>query len=251
MLNEPTLDKLHAMRLGTMAETWLQQQQDPEMAQLSFEERLGMLVDAEYVARENRKLTRRLRDAKLRIPSACVEDIQYVARRNLDKRLMRQLATCRWLDEHLNVMVTGATGVGKTFIACALGQQACRKGYRAMYRRVTRLLDELALARADGTYPRLLTRLARMDLLILDDWGMGTLNEIQRHDLMEVIEDRDGDHSTLIASQLPPEKWHEQIGDPTIADAILDRLIHRAYKVELKGPSRRSKAPKEASKKTR
>jgi DNA replication protein DnaC len=250
MLNEPTLEKLHTMRMSTMAESWLEQQRDPEMDGLNFDERLGMLVDAEYIARENRKLHRRLREAKLRIPQACMEDIHYAARRGLDKPQMRQLGTCKWLSESLNVVVTGATGVGKTFIACAFGQQACRRGYRTMYRRVTRLLDELVLARADGTYPQLLSRFARMDLLILDDWGMGTLTETQRHDLLEVLEDRDGDRSTLVASQLPPEKWHEQIGDPTVADAILDRLIHRAYKIGLKGPSRRKPKKETGTKKT-
>jgi len=233
------MQKLTAMQMGTMAESWQAQHQDPEIGSLSFDERFGMLVDAEYLARENRKLTRRLREAKLRLPNACVEDIQYSARRGLQKAEIHQLRTCVWIAEHLNVLITGATGVGKTYIACALGQQACRKGYRTMYRRVARLLDELTLARADGSYPKLLARFARMDLLILDDWGMGKLNAAQRHDLLEVLEDRDGDRSTLVARQLPPDKWHEQIGDPTVADAILDRLIHRAYKIALKGPSRR------------
>jgi DNA replication protein DnaC len=244
MLTEPTLTKLNAMKLSIMAESWQEQQRDPGVSDLSFDERLGLLVDAEYIARENRKLTRRLREAKLRLPNACVEDVQCAASRGLPKAELHQLRTCLWIEEHLNVVITGKTGVGKTYVTCALGQQACRKGYRVMYRRVTRLLDEMSLARADGTYPRLLARFARMDVLILDDWGMGKLKELQRHDLLEVLEDRDGDRSTLVASQLPPEKWHEQIGDPTVADAILDRLIHRAYKLNLKGPSRRKEKPK-------
>ena len=175
MLTEPTLTKLNAMKLSSMAESWQKQQRDPGIADLSFDERLGLLVDAEYIARENRKLTRRLREAKLRLPHACVEDVQCTASRGLPKAELHQLRTCLWIEEHLNVVITGKTGLGKTYVACALGQQACRKGYRVMYRRVTRLLDEMTLARADGTYPRLLARFARMDVLILDDWGMGKL----------------------------------------------------------------------------
>ncbi len=239
MLNEPTLDKLHAMRLNAMAGAWLEQQKDPEMAQLPFDERFGLLIDIEHLARHNRRLARRLSEAKLRIPSACTEDIDTAARRNLDKATVRELATCRWVHQHHNVVITGATGTGKTYIACALANKACRSNYRALYRRVPRLLSELKLARADGTYPRLLARFAKADVLVLDDWGIGSLTEMQRHDLFEVVEDRDGQRATVIGSQLPLTKWHTHIGDPTVADAILDRLVHQAYKIQLKGPSRR------------
>jgi DNA replication protein DnaC len=152
---------------------------------------------------------------------------------------MRQLATCRWVDEHHNILITGPTGVGKTYLACALAQQACRKGYRTFYRRLARLFEELTLVRADGSYPKLLAKLARADVLVLDDWGIGTLKDAQRHDLLEVMEDRDALRSTVITSQLPRDGWHDYLGDPTVADAVLDRLVHNAYTITLKGPSRR------------
>ena len=239
MLNEPTLEKLYAMRMGAMAEAWLTQQKEPKTAQLSFDERLGLLVDVEHLARQNRKLKRRLSEAKLRIPSACPEDIDTPARRNLNKATIRELARCQWIEHHNSVIITGATGTGKTYIACALANKACRMGYRVLYRRMPRLLSELKLARADGTYPRLLSRFAKTDLVVLDDWGIGSLTEMQRHDILELIEDRDALRSTVITSQLPQTKWHDHIGDPTVADAILDRVVHQAYKIALKGPSRR------------
>jgi DNA replication protein DnaC len=194
----------------------------------------SLLVDAEYQARDNRRLTRLLKDAQLRIPEACVEDVATSAARGLDKATLRQLAACGWVNEHLNVLVTGGTGVGKSFLACALAQSACRKGLRVLYRRVPRLLDELALARAEGSHARLLSKLAKFDVLVLDDWGLGTPKDSQRHDLLEVLEDRYGRVSTVVTSQLPREKWHEWL-----ADAILDRLVNNAYKIELKGHSRR------------
>lgn len=239
MLHEPTVEKLHNLRLSTMAEAWQQQQRDAKIGALSFDERFTLLVDAEYQARDNRRLTRLLKDAQLRIPQACVEDVATTPGRNLDKATLRQLASCTWITEHLNVLITGGTGAGKSFLACALAQSACRKGIRTTYRRVPRLLDELALARAEGSHARLLAKLAKFDVLVLDDWGLGTPKDSQRHDLLEVIEDRYGQLSTIVTSQLPREKWHEWIGDPTMADAILDRLVNNAYKVELKGHSRR------------
>lgn len=239
MLNEPTIEKLHHLRLANMAEAWEQQQRDAAIGALSFDERFSLLVDAEYQARDNRRLTRLLKDAQLRIPEACVEDVATSAARGLDKATLRQLAACGWVNEHLNVLVTGGTGVGKSFLACALAQSACRKALRVLYRRVPRLLDELALARAEGSHARLLSKLAKFDVLVLDDWGLGTPKDSQRHDLLEVLEDRYGRVSTVVTSQLPREKWHEWLGDPTIADAILDRLVNNAYKIELKGHSRR------------
>lgn len=239
MLNQPTVEKLHALRLGTMAEAWRTQQRDTAASALSFDERFAMIVDAEYLARDNRRLARLLKDAELRIPGACMEDVDGSASRGVDRAMLRQLATCAWIGDHLNVLVSGSTGVGKSYLASALGQCACRRGLRVLYRRVSRLFDEISLSRADGSYARLLARLAKADLLILDDLGLGTLTEAHRHDLLEVLEDRYGRSSTVVTSQLPPTNWHEWIGDPTLADAILDRLVHNAYKLDLKGPSKR------------
>ncbi len=239
MLTEPTLEKLKSMRLHALGEAWTAQQKDPEAQRLSFDERLGMLVDAEWLARENKRLGRLLKEAKLRIGSACVEDIDYPPRRELEKATIRQLATCRWIAEHQNIVITGMTGTGKTYLACALAQQACRKGYRAIYRRATRLNEELALAHADGTYSILLARLARADVLVIDDWGLAPPKDQERRDLLEVLEDRCGDRSTLLTSQVPTTKWHDYIGDPTVADAVCDRLLHNAHRIVLKGPSRR------------
>jgi DNA replication protein DnaC len=239
MLHEPTIEKLYELRLAIMAEAWQQQQKDAKIAALSFDERFTLIVDAEHQARDNRRLTRLLKDAQLRIPEACVEDVAASPARGLEKAMLRQLASCSWVAEHLNVLITGGTGVGKSFLACALGQSACRKALRVTYRRVPRLLDELALARAEGTHARLLGKLAKFDVLVLDDWGLGAPKDSQRHDLLEVIEDRYGRVSTVVTSQLPVGKWHEWIGDPTMADAILDRLVNNAYKIDLKGHSRR------------
>lgn len=239
MLNEPTMEKLRALRLEAMAAAWTEQQKNTDASTLGFDERLGLLIDAEWMHRENKRLGRLLKDAKLRLHNACVEDIDFSARRELDKSVVRQLATCRWVHEHQNVVVTGATGTGKTYIACALAQQACRKGYRALYRRAPRLFDELVLARADGTHVRLLAKLARADVLVIDDWGLAAIGDRERRDLLEVLEDRYGNRSTIMASQLPPSKWHDTLGDATIADAVCDRLLHNAHRIVLKGPSRR------------
>lgn len=244
MLNEPTLDKLRAMRLTAMTETWLEQQRDPRTTTLSFDERFGLLVDAEYVHRENRRLARRLAEAKLRHSDACLEDLDLSAARGLESSLVKNLASCRWIDDHLNVVVTGATGVGKTYLACALGQRACRRGYRVLYRRTPRLLEELQLAHADGSFAQVLTRLVRVDLLILDDWGITPLRDQDRRDLFEVVEDREGTRSTIITSQIPVAKWHDYVGDPTIADALADRLLHSSHRIALKGPSRRKELNK-------
>jgi DNA replication protein DnaC len=242
VLTEPTLEKLKTLRLYALGEAWTAQQKDPEAQKLSFDERLGMLVDAEWLARENRRLGRLLKEAKLRIGSACLEDVDYSPKRELEKATVRQLATCRWIAEHQNVVITGMTGTGKTYLACALAQQACRKGYRAIYRRATRLNEELALAHADGTYSILLARLARADVLVIDDWGLAPPKDQERRDLLEVLEDRCGDRSTILTSQVPTAKWHDYIGDPTVADAVCDRLLNNAHRLVLKGPSRRKES---------
>jgi DNA replication protein DnaC len=246
MLNPPTIEKLHTLKLTALATAWTAQQQDAAVTGLSFDERFGLLVEAEWVARENLRLTRTLRAAKLKLSQACVEAIDYAARRELDKALLRQLATGHWVAEHQAVLISGATGTGKTFVACALAHQACRQGHRALYWRVPRLFHALALARAEGTYTRLLGKLARMDVLVLDDLALVPLQEAERRDLLEVLEDRYGTRATIVTSQLPPNHWHEHIGDPTLADAICDRLLHNSHRLMLKGPSRRKEGKLES-----
>jgi DNA replication protein DnaC len=245
MLNEPTLEKLKALRLPAFAAAWQAQHHDHALSALGFDERLALLVDAEWLARENKRLATALREAKLRLGHACVEDIDYPVRRELERAAVRQLATCTWVAEHHNVVITGMTGTGKTFVACALAQQACRKGYRALYRRVPRLCEELTLAHADGSYLWLLAKLARMDVLVLDDWALGPFRDQDRRDLLEILEDRSGSRATIVTSQLPPKEWHDHVNDPTIADAICDRLLHQAHRLVLKGPSRRKETPTE------
>jgi DNA replication protein DnaC len=243
MLSEPTLEKLKSLRLDAMASMWAEQIKDAEVSKLTFDERFGLLVDAEWLHRENKRMARLLSEAKLKISLACVEDIDYPAARDLDRAVVRQLATCRWVTEHTNAVITGATGVGKTYLACAFAQQACRKGYRAFYRRAPRLFHELALARADGTYIRALGKLARFDVLVIDDFALAPLQDTERNDLLELLDDRCGSRSTIVTSQLPPAKWHEYLHDPSVADAICDRVLHNAHKIVLKGPSRRKEKP--------
>lgn len=243
MLTHPTLDKLQALKCTGMATALAEQMQMPDMEELTFEERLGLLVDREATERENRRLSSRLRRAKLK-HNAALEDIDYRHPRGLDKSLIQSLASCQWVREHLNILLTGPTGVGKTWLACAFAQKACREGYTALYLRLPRLLQDMAIAKGDGRYPKLLATLAKIDVLILDDWGLAKLTAEQRRDLLEIMEDRHGTRSTLATSQLPIEKWHDVIGDPTLADAILDRLVHNAYKINLKGASMRKRKAK-------
>ena len=243
MLKHPTLDKLHALKLTGMAAALEDQSATPDITDLSFEERLGLLVDREMTERDNRRMTSRLRRAKLR-HNAILEDLDYRYSRGLDKGLVQSLAGCQWVKEHLNVLITGPTGVGKTWLACALAHKACREGYTAQYVRLTRLLRELTIAKGDGQYSKLLTNLAKVDVLILDDWGLMKLSAENRRDLLEVLEDRHGRRSTIATSQLPIEEWHGIIGDATLADAILDRLVHNAYKINLRGESMRKQQAK-------
>jgi len=240
MLKHPTLDKLQTLKCTGMAAALADQMAMPDIDELGFEERLGLLVDRELTERENRRLTSRLRRARLR-HNAALEDINYQHRQGLDKGLIQSLAACQWVRERLNVLITGPTGVGKTWLACALAHKACREGYTAQYLRLTRLLRELMVAKGDGRYPKLLADLARVDVLILDDLGLMKLNAEHRRDLLEVLEDRHGRRSTIATSQLPIEEWHGVIGDPTLADAILDRLVHNAYKINLRGESMRKR----------
>lgn len=240
MLLHPTLEKLHALRFTGMAVA-LQEQMEMDLDNtLCFEERLGLLLDREQAVRETRKMQTRLRKAKLR-QDASVEDIDFRHPRNLDKSLVVRLADSHWIKDHTNLIITGPTGVGKSYLACAFAQKACREGYSALYLRMSKLFEDLALAKGDGRYLKLLTTYAKTDVLVLDDYGLTTLNQEQRHDLLEILEDRHGLKSTLVTSQLPVKHWHEQIGDPTLADAILDRLVHTAHKIELDGESMRKR----------
>jgi DNA replication protein DnaC len=243
MLTHPILEKLQNLRFYGMLSCFEEQIQMPDIGKLSFEERLGLLVDREMTERENRRLKTRLNKAKLR-QNACVQDVDFRHPRGLDKTLFMQLADCRWLKEHNNVLIIGPTGVGKTYLACALAHKACQQGYTAFYFRLPRFLNQLSIAKADGRYDKLLKSFARADLLVFDDWGLAKFVKEQRHDLLEILEDRHKLRSTLVTSQVPVKHWHEIIADPTLADAILDRLVHNAYKLTLKGESMRKKQTK-------
>ena len=238
MLYQPTIEKLHELRFFGMAKALQEQAQMPQCDALSFEDRFALLVDREATERENTRLQGRLKMAKLRL-TATIEDIDYRHPRGLDKALVLSLASCQWIRKHDNCIVIGPTGVGKSYLACALAHKACREGYKTRYIRAPRLFEEFATAKADGRYRKLLAAYARIDLLVIDDWGLATLTQEQRQDLLEIMDDRHDLRSTLIASQIPVEKWHSVIGDPTLGDAILDRLVHNAHKLVLKGDSLR------------
>jgi DNA replication protein DnaC len=239
MLQQPMLEKLLAMRLQGMADALKIQEQDPAAGELSFLERLALLIDHQWNWRQNQALARRLHAAKLR-GNACVEDIDFRASRGLDKSVIRALAQeSAWVRNHEHIFVLGPTGVGKSFVACALAQKACRDGYSVLYTRAAALFRDLTLARADGSLRNLLARLGRIDVLLIDDWAMAPLTENERRDFWEICEDRCQTRSTILTSQLPVSRWHEQIGDPTLADGILDRLVHNAHRIEMRGESMR------------
>lgn len=241
MLQEPMMEKLLAMRLHGMADALKTQEQDPGARDLSFLERLALLVDHQWNWRQNQALARRLHVAKLR-GNACVEEIDYRAARGLDKSVIRALAQeSSWVRNHEHIFVLGPTGVGKSFVASALAQKACRDGYSALYTRAAALFRDLAIARADGSLRLLLAKLGRIDLLVIDDWAMAPLSEPERRDFWEICEDRYQTRSMILTSQLPVTRWHEQIGDPTVADGILDRLVHNAHRIEMRGDSMRKK----------
>jgi len=240
MLINHTLDQLRVLKLTGMTDAYQQQLEQPALHELSFDERFALLVERETTHRENRRLTRLLQLAHLK-QSACVEDIDYKHKRGLDRSQMAALVTCDWIRAHHNLHITAPTGTGKSWLACALGNQACRQGLSVRYERASRLLDSLRIARGDGSYGKRLIQLAKTDLLILDDFGLKPLAQQERHDLLEVIEDRHGTRSTLITSQLPVSSWHEYLNDPTVADALLDRLLSHAHRLELKGESMRSR----------
>jgi DNA replication protein DnaC len=238
MLIHQTAEKLKAMRLGAMAELLLNQESQTAAAQLSFEERLGLLVDYEWTNRQNKKLQRLLKNARLKI-NACLEDIDYQHPRKLDKKLMVHLGSMKWLLAHQNVLLSGPTGVGKTYLVCALGNQACRHGFSVRYFKMSKLISAVAAGKADGSLPQFLDRLAKINLLIIDDFGLAPLTAEQGHDFLDIIDDRLERGSTIMASQLPVEHWHQLLGDPTVADAVLDRLVHRAHRLALSGETMR------------
>lgn len=238
MLNEQTMDKLHALKLNGMADAFKEQLEQHDIGHLTFEERFGLLVDRHWTWKEDRRMKRLLKSAKLKI-TACIEDIDFRKPRGIDRSVVLRLASCRWINRTQNIIITGPTGAGKTFLACAFANKACREGFTTLYRRAPRLFQEIAITRADGSYVKLMNKFATTKLLIIDDFGLAPLSDSERRELLEVIEDRQGLSSTIIVSQVPIKNWHENIGDPTIADAILDRIVHNAHKFELEGDSMR------------
>jgi DNA replication protein DnaC len=243
MLTNPTLETLKSLKLHGMLEALEEQQQTPSIQALSFEERVALLVDRERIYRDNQRRTRLLRGARLKVAEASLEDINYKAARGLDKRQIATLATGEWIRRAQNLLITGATGSGKTWIACALAQQTCRQGDSVLYYRVPRLLEELRISHGDGSYIKFLKSLSKASLIVLDDWGLTALSAQDRADLLEILDDRVNTGSTLIASQLPVDTWHAYLGESTLADAILDRLVHHSHRIELKVPGESMRKP--------
>ena len=238
MLTQQTLNKLHDMKLIAMADAFSEQLGQPDLGDLSFEDRFAMLVDRQWTFKEDRRMSRLLRTAKLR-DNACIENIDFKTPRALDKSIVVRLTAGDWIKKAQNVIVLGPTGVGKSYLACAIANSACRNGFPAMYKRAPRLYQEVAIARADGSYPKLMNKLSKIKVLIIDDFCIVPMSDPERRDLLEVLEDRQSISSTIIATQVPVENWIEHIGDPTLADAILDRLVHNAHRINLKGESMR------------
>jgi DNA replication protein DnaC len=243
MLNQPTIEKLHTMKLHGMADAFRAQLETPDLSQLSFEERFALLVDQQWLWKENRALARRLISAKLK-ERAVIEDIDYQHPRGLDRKLMRTLSSGEWLRQKQNLVLIGPTGIGKSWLGCALAQKACRDGYSVLHKRMSELFRELSIAHADGSIGRVLLKLSRVDVLLLDDFAMAPLKDSERRDFLEICDDRYQRRSMILTSQMPVAHWHEQIGDPTIADSILDRLVHNAHRIELHGESMRKKQPR-------
>jgi DNA replication protein DnaC len=238
MLTHPTHERLITLGLTGMAKAFEEQRRSPDLDALPFEECIGLLVDREAAERDTKRLATRLKSAALR-QSACVEDVDLRTPRGIDRAVIARLVGGDWIDRNENLLITGATGLGKSWIACALGHKACRDNRSVQYHRVPRLFEALALARGDGRYGRLLKTIGRVQLLILDDWGLSVLNPPERRDLLEILDDRHGRASTIVTSQVPVEHWHDVIGDPTIGDAILDRIVHNAHRLQLSGESMR------------
>lgn len=238
MLNEPTMSKLYEMKLNGMAEAYEEQRRQSRLTELSFEERFAMLVERQWIWKENRALARRLAHAKLKQP-ACIEDLDFRKTRGLKRSQVNQLAGCDWVTYHQNVTITGPTGCGKTYVACALAQKACREGYRTVYFYAPKLFRALSMAHADGSIAKLLAKLARAEVLVVDDWGIPKITEQQYRDFLEILDDRHGLGATVMTSQFAVDDWHQTIPDPTVADAILDRIVHGAHRIELAGESMR------------